>query len=105
MPTGTDESLHQLKPQCGMTGCFVRRVGRYSVHAAVICLMAGNRNIWRVIDLPRSTGSRWAVYCQICISGVKGVGGSSGMLKEVPLTASAVGTIRICQLAATKMVE
>ena len=31
--------------------------------------------------------------------------GSSGMLKEVPPTASAVGTIRICQLAATKMVE
>ncbi len=27
------------------------------------------------------------------------------MLKEVPPTASAVGTIRICQLAATKMVE
>ena len=26
-------------------GCFVRRVGRYSVHAAVICLMAGNRAI------------------------------------------------------------
>ena len=34
-----------LRAPSGMTGCFVRRVGRYNVHAAVICLMAGNRAI------------------------------------------------------------
>src|SRR6266699_444987 len=42
-----------------MTGCSMRRAGRYSVHADVICLMAGNSaGSGTRIDLLRSAGSR-----------------------------------------------
>jgi hypothetical protein len=39
---GDNYSMLDRRRTRGMTGCFVRRAGRYDVHADVIGLMAGN---------------------------------------------------------------
>ena len=55
---GTGQTL-DTKRLTLMTGCSIRRAGRYSVHADVICLMAGNSaGSGTRRDLPRSAGSR-----------------------------------------------